>query len=611
VTKLFFALGLFVLAATAQEPIRYTVRFPAPQTHHLEVEASLPARGPETELFLAVWTPGSYLVREYARFVEDFSASASGKPLKWEKSRKNRWKVASGGAARIDVKYKVYANELSVQGNFVDADFAMLNGAPNFVTLVGGENRPYEVKVVLPAAWKKTLSGLKTRAGEPGAYVAADFDELLDCPIYAGNAPVHEFEVMGKRHFLVNEGEGPMWDGPASAQAVKKIVERYANMFGSLPYDHYVFFNILRESGGGLEHKNSTWLGASKWAWANTETPPDTPPAGQTGVVPTQRRPSRAGWLGLVSHEYFHLWNVKRFRPAELGPFDYENENYTRSLWISEGFTTYFGGLTVARTGLVKRDEYLRTMSRDIRTVQDSPARLVQSLEDASFDAWIRLYRPSENLVNTNLSYYPRGAVVAFLLDAKIRKMTENRKSLNDVMVEGMKRFSGTRGFTPADFRKLASDVSGGDLTGWLEQVLERPGEYDYTEALEWYGLRFRTAAPREGRKPPVYTGISTRTETGRLLVAAVRRDSPAWHAGINVGDEILALNEYRVRPEQWPGRLDFYNEAQSVRVLVSRRDELRTIELPIALELPQTWTLEVRPDATEAQKANLKAWLE
>lgn len=597
---------LFAIVSVAQELVRYTVRFPEPHTHYLEVEASIPAGSPQVDLFMAVWTPGSYLVREYARNVEAFSATAGGKSLRWEKTTKNRWSVESGGAARINVRYKVYANEMTVQGNFVDAGFAMLNGAPNFVTLAGSQQRPYEVTLVLPPAWQKSISGMKRKTSEPHTYLAADFDELLDCPIYAGNAPIHEFEVMGKKHYLVNEGEGPMWDGPASAQAVKKIVEGYAKMFGSLPYDFYVFFNIIQETGGGLEHKNSTWLGASRWAWNNTQPPPDNP----TGTSAGPRRPNRPSWLSLVSHEYFHLWNVKRFRPVELGPFDYERENFTKSLWISEGITSYYDDLMICRVGLSKRDQYLRAVSREIRSVQTSPARLVQPLELSSFDAWIKGYRPDENSINTNLSYYPRGAVVGLLLDAKIRKLTEGRRSLDQVMTEGMKRYSGARGFTPAEFRQLASEIAGADLSSFFEKALERTEELDYSEMLDYFGLRWKEPQKKPEDPTPIETGLTTRNDSGRLIVATVRRDSAAWRAGVNTGDEILAVEGYRVRAEQWPGRLDTFKESKQVKLLVARRERLLELDLPIVLQTPPTWQLEPHPDATAAQKERLKNWL-
>jgi predicted metalloprotease with PDZ domain len=591
-------LVLTIAGLGAQEPVRYTLRFPAPHTHYVEVEASIPAGKPEIELFMAVWTPGSYLVREYSRHVEDFRASdEQGRELQWEKTRKNRWRIRAGNAPRVRLNYKVWAHDPSVQGNWVDAGFAMLNGAPNFMTLVGAEKRPYEVALELPRAWKKSISGMK-RTGEH-AYRADDFDELVDCPIYAGNAPIHEFEVAGKKHYLVNEGEGSTWDGPASAQAVKKVVEEYARMWNGLPYEFYVFFNMIVEQGGGLEHRNSTWMNASRWAWGTTAEAP-----------PGQRRPSRLGWLGLVSHEYFHAWNVKRLRPLELGPFDYENEVYTRSLWVSEGFTSYYGPLAVRRAGLSNSAQYLRSLSGTISQLQTTPGRLVLPVESASREAWIKLYRLDENTPNTAISYYTKGAVIGFLLDAKVRKLTNGAKSLDDVMRLAYQRYSGERGFTPRQFRETAAEVAGVDLSAWFHHALETAEELDYSEALEWFGLRFRTEPRRADAAARILTGITTRTDGGRLVVSGLRRGTPGYDVGVNSGDEIIAVNGIRVRPEQWPSRLDNYKPGETVKLLVARRDQLMTIELPLAADEPAAWSLEARPDATEHQKANLKAWL-
>ncbi|MBI4875496.1 MAG: M61 family metallopeptidase [Acidobacteria bacterium] len=591
------------LAAPAQEPIRYTVRFPRPHTHYLEVAASVPAGRPSVELFMAVWTPGSYLVREYSRNVEDFQArTPEGRPLAWTKTRKNRWRIESGGAPRIEVSYRVYARELSVQGNWVDAEFAMLNGAPNFVTLAGAEKRPYEVKLELPPAWRKSISGMHS-GGAPHTYVAADFDELLDCPIYAGNAPIHEFEVDGKKHHLVNEGEGPMWDGPASARDAARIVAEYNRQWGGLPYDRYVFFNLLLESGGGLEHKNSTWLGASRWAYGNTQDPPESAPG--SGEA-RSRTPNRLSWLGLVSHEYFHVWNVKRLRPAELGPFDYENEVYTRSLWLAEGVTSYYGPLALRRAGLSARDQYLRSLSGTIAQLQTAPGRLAAPVESLSYDAWIKLYRPNENSTNTGISYYTKGAVIGFLLDAKIRKASNGARSLDDVMKDAFARYGGARGYTPGEFRALA----GAEFGPWFRKALETTEELDYSEALDWYGLRFKTEPQRPGAAPRILTGIATSAASGRIRVTGLRRGTPGYDSGLNVDDEILAVDGYRVRPEQWPARLAGYKPGETVEVLVARRDRLMNIALAIVADQPASWSLEVRPDATEEQKAHRKAWL-
>lgn len=602
---IFIAAALLALPALAQEPVRYTLSFPAPHTHYLEVSATVPVAKTPVDLFMAVWTPGSYMVREYAKDVESFEArTPDGGVLAWEKTRKNRWRVQSAGAKTIEVRYKVYAHNSSVQGNWVDAGFAMLNGAPNFMTLVGGEKRPYEVKLNLPPAWRESISGMGRKNGDPNTYAAADFDELLDCPIYAGSAPIHEFEVLGRKHYLVNEGEGPMWDGPASARDVKKIVEEFARMWGGLPYQHYVFFNMIVEAGGGLEHRNSTWMNTSRWAYGN-----DAEPAAP-GAVPAggRRVPTRGSWLGLVSHEYFHAWNVKRLRPEALGPFDYENENYTSSLWISEGFTSYYGPLALKRAGLSTQGRLLNAMSGAIRSLQTTPGRLVQPVELSSFDTWIKLYRPDENSANTAISYYTKGNVIAFLLDVKVRLLTEGRKSLDDVMRLVYSRFSGERGFTPQQFRAAAGEVAGADLGAWFKKVLETTEELDYSEALQWYGLRFR--APQERPRREIQTGLTVRTEEGRLLVTAVRRDTPGWTAGVNVSDEIIAVNEIRVAGAEWPSRLERYRDGETVKLLVARRGRLMTIEMQVEDEAPASWALEVNPQATEQQKANLAAWL-
>jgi predicted metalloprotease with PDZ domain len=595
-----------VQAAQALAPIRYILRFPNPSTHYLEIAAQIPASGPKPEIFMAVWTPGSYLVREYARNVEALEAfDENGRALDVHKTRKNRWQIEAGDAKSLTVKYKVYANEPTVQGNYVDAGFAMLNGAPNFVTVEGAEKRPYEVKLELPAAWHESISGLG-KTGE-NAYAAEDFDQLLDSPIYAGNAPIHEFEVDGKKHYLVNEGEGPMWDGPASAKDVEKIVDEYSRMWGGLPYDHYVFFNMLIENGGGLEHKNSTWMNASKWAYANTVMPPPSDTTGGNGP----NRPNRLGWYGLVSHEYFHLWNVKRLRPLELGPFDYENENYTRSLWLAEGVTSYYGELALGRTKLATRDQVLQGYSSAIAGVQNTPGRLVTPLEENSYDAWIKLYRSDENTVNTAISYYTKGELIGLLLDAKVRRLTKGKKSLDDVMTLAFSRYSGTSGYTPEQFRAVASEVAGSDLSAWWHDVLDSTKELDYSDALDWYGLRFKPRdAPKPHTPPRIKTGVQTRVDNGRLLVSAVLRNMPGEAAGLNVGDEILAVNGYRIRPDQWPARLEAYKPGESVKLLIAHRDVVQERDLEVTADSPASWQLEVRPDASGAQKDHLKAWL-
>jgi predicted metalloprotease with PDZ domain len=583
------ALGL--PGASMPEPISYVLRFPAPQTHYVEVEALIPTDGqPAVELMMAVWTPGSYMVREYARNVEELSAATeAGALLAVEKTRKNRWRIAAKGASKVRLRYRLYAHEMSVRTNFVDSSFAILNGAATFLTLANGGARPHDVQVVLPPAWKELVCPLPQ---DGATFHAADFDTLVDSPIYAGNAAVHRFEVAGKPHRLVNEGEDAQW-GPRAAVDVERIVREEAAFWGGLPYDQYVFFNLITEGSGGLEHRASTVLMVSRWR-----------PHTREGYV---------GWLGLAAHEMFHAWNVKRLRPEALGPFDYENEVYTRDLWVPEGITSYYEDLLVHRAGLSTRKEYLKRLSKEIEGVQTAPGRQVQSVADASFDAWIKYYRQDENFPNTGVSYYSKGGIIAFLLDAKIRRATQGKASLDDVLRRAYPRFSGPHGFRSDDFRAVAEEVAGTDLGPWFHSVLKTTEELDYREALDWYGLRFTESKKKEedDEDRPGWLGAETDFQGGKLVVTQVKRGTPAFEAGLNAGDEILAIGDYRVpgTADGWKERLKSYPPGTQDELLVARRDKLLRLPVTFGEEPHLAWKLEADPQATPEQKAHLEAW--
>jgi len=579
-------------AQSAAEPIRYTLSFPAPQTHYMDVSASVPTeRRPEVELMMAVWTPGSYLVREYERNVEAVTAAAAdGRALAVVKSDKNRWRITTGGAASVTVKYRVYAREMSVRTNWVEAGFALVNGAPTFLTLADRTPRAHEVVITPATGWARTMTSLPEMAGGAHRYRAPDFDTLADSPIVIGNPAVHEFTVDGKKHYLVNEGEGGVFDGARAAKDLEAIVREYRRMWGFLPYEKYLFLNLLTESGGGLEHKNSTVLMASRWT--------------------TRTRRSYNNWLDLASHEFFHAWNVKRLRPVELGPFDYENEVHTKNLWIAEGVTEYYAALTVHRAGLMTREEYLDTVSDNIEELQTTPGRLVQSAEMASFDAWIKYYRPDENSINTAVSYYTKGAVVGLLLDARVRKATNGAKSLDDVMKAAYEKYSGMRGYTADEFRGIAEQVAGTSLKAFWDSAVSGTDELDYKEALDTLGLRFRSVSVPADRPGRAWLGIGTRNDAGRLVVTQVRRDTPALAAGLNVDDEILAIDDYRVRADRLDNRLEQYRPGDKVVLLVARREQLLRLELTFGTEPARAWRLEVNPSATEAQQSSRGRWL-
>ena len=570
-------------------PISYTLRFPAPATHYVDIEMDVPTSAqPQLELRMAVWTPGSYLVREYSRNVEAVTARLpDGKGTPVTKTEKNKWRVETRGAATVRVSYRVYAREMGVRSNYVDPEFALLNGAPTFLSLVESAARPHEVKIELPAGWTDVKTALPVVPGSAHTFRAPDFDTLVDSPIVLGTPAVYPFSVDGVRHELVNVGEGGVWDGQRSARDVEQIVRTETTFWGTIPYPAYLFLNVISEGNGAIEHKASTVLMTSRWRTAS-------------------RKPYLE-WLSTAAHEFFHAWNVKRLRPAELGPFDYDRENYTRSLWIAEGLTDYYGDLFVRRASLASDPEYLDALSDAIEKLQTTPGRLVQSVELASFDAWIKQYRPDDNSNNVSVDYYTKGSVIGFLLDAEIRRATGDRRSLDDVMRSAYARFSGASGYTTAQWKALASEVAGRDLSAWFRQATESTDELDYSPALQWFGLRFK---PAQASADKGWLGAVTRNDNGRLVVTNVPRATPAEAAGVSVDDEIVALGDFRVRAEQFDQRLGAYHPGDTVPLLVARRDKLVTLTLTLGAEPQRAWRLEVDPAATAEQRSHLHAWL-
>ncbi|HZL56344.1 MAG TPA: PDZ domain-containing protein [Bryobacteraceae bacterium] len=571
--------------------VHYTVRFPRPHNHYAEVEALFPAAGQDTiELFLPVWTPGSYLIREYARHVED--VQSNGRVL--EKTRKNRWRVETNGAPEVRVTYRVYCHEMSVRTNWVEDSFALLIGAATFMTVVASTGFSYELQIELPPAWKRSASGLTEIA--PHRYSAPDYDTLIDSPIYAGNPSVHRFEIDGIPHDLVTEGECDVWFASRAVSDLCRIVQRHRDMWGSPPYTKYVFLNMVTEGGGGLEHKNSVCMMTSRWSMGN--------------------RRSYLNWLSLASHEFFHVWNVKRLRPVELGPFDYETENHTTSLWVAEGLTEYYGQLLVHRAGLSTREEYLAGcegstahdgLSGVIRTLQTTPGRLVMPVGRSSYDAWIKLYRPDENSQNTSISYYVKGAVIGWLLDARIRRATDDAKSLDDLMRLAYARHSGERGFTPDEIKEAASEVAGTPLDDFFRHAVDSTEELDYSEALDWFGLRFRQDP---GEIKP-WIGAHTKNESGRLTIDRIPRGTPAYESGLNAGDEIVAIGGFRVSAEHLARRLESYRVGAEVSVLVARRERMLEVPVKLGAEPTNSWRLELLPHPTAEQKRHLERWLQ
>jgi predicted metalloprotease with PDZ domain len=463
-----------VIGAAGLDPIIYRISVPEPQSQRVQVQATIPTGGAaEIDLMLPIWSPGYYARADYAARVRDLQATnPEGAALAFEHPAPNRIHLRTGGAATVNLSYSVLANRRDVALTYVDNTMGLFTGATACITLVEKAPRPHEVHLTLPPQWPTSISGLEPAPdGRPHHYAATNYDILVDSPILAGDLAVHRFESGGASFYLADLGTPPGWNGPAVAGSLQKIVEATTDVFGVVPFKKYVFMNIQRGGGGGLEHLNSTVL---------LTAPAAGPPGGSVR------------WLGIASHEYFHAYNVKRLRPIELGPFDYESTPRTAGLWMAEGFTTYYGDLLVYRAGLGTLEGLLAQMASNISQLQNTPGRLVQTLEAASLD----VFRTpnSSGPRDQTISYYVKGPVVAFLLDARLRRLTDGRRSLDDALRIAYQRFSGPHGYTNDEFRQVVEEVAGADLRDWFRHAVASTQELDYSEMQDWFGLRLVTA---------------------------------------------------------------------------------------------------------------------
>jgi predicted metalloprotease with PDZ domain len=454
-------------------PVVYTIRVPSAEAQIAAMEASLPTEGRAViEVMMPIWSPGFYRIEDYAAQVRSVAArTADGEALEVERTRANRWRITTDGASRVVFSYELTCTGRSVTTNWVSPELSVLNGPATFITLADTSRRAHEVRLELPPAWTGAATALAAAPdGEPYHYRAEDYDALVDAPIVAGDLSIHEFAVDGVPHYLVDVGPRGAWDGARAARDLRRIVEQSLPLWGRLPYERYVFLNVFRPGGGGLEHGNSTLLTAN---------------AERLATEPGYRR-----WLSFVAHEYFHAFNVERLRPVELGPFDYEEAPRTPSLWLAEGVTSYYADLFLARAGLDSTGDLLAGLSARIRQLQNSPGRLLETLEQSSLNVWTNSLS-GIGAGESTVSYYVKGQVVGFLLDARIRRATDGRRSLDDVMRHAYQRYGGERGYTADEFRATAEEVAGVDLGEWFRRALASTEELDYSEALDWYGLGF------------------------------------------------------------------------------------------------------------------------
>jgi predicted metalloprotease with PDZ domain len=585
---------------TAPLRLEYTLSFPQPHTHLYEVSLNISnVTTAQLELSLPTWTPGSYLQREYARHVQDFAArDQAGEPLGWEKTDKATWRIATGltdGKLRtVRVSYRVYANELFTQTSHLDATHAYFNGATLFMYAATAKDQPHRLKIIAPASWRVSTP-LALAPDADGFYTAPNYDALVDAPTEIGAHRLLEFTARNKPHRVAIWGEYE-FDDNRLKDDLAKIVEQGALIFGGLPYDHYLFIvHVQPGIGGGTEHLNSNVSQAKPEAFKTLKAYKD--------------------FLGLEAHEYFHLWNVKRIRPYALGPFDYQRENYTRALWISEGLTSYYGDQLLRRAGLTAVEEYLEGLAKTMATYEQTPGHKKQSPAAASFDAWIKHYRPNENSINTAMSYYTTGELLGLMLDLEIRTRTNGTKSLDDVMRLLFDQHALPKpGFTDADLKAAFEKIAGADLTDFFNRYVNGTDEPDFNRYLGMAGLqlnRLWQPAPALRRdEKPGWLGIRTRIEAGRVIISNVPGDTPAYTGGVNANDQLVALNHQKIEEKNVSERLSALRAGDQVTVTVFRREKLLSFTLTAALRPPDLYRITRMKEMSAAQRALYEAWL-
>ncbi|MEA3287196.1 MAG: PDZ domain-containing protein [Candidatus Marinimicrobia bacterium] len=586
-TKLKTTVLIMLLSVgVSAKSIHYKLSMPEPHTHLFEVEMRLEGGRGKQVVALPVWTPGSYLVREYAKNVQDVSArSENGTPLIIQKIDKNHWEIRGKRGQDIIVSYKVYSFEHSVRTSFLNSDHALVVPASVLMYWQKNQGRKHHLHVDLPEAWSTITTALEP-FNQPGNvdFTAENYDELADSPLELGNQHVIEFEVLGKPHLMALYGASNYIDSVLVADFTR-IIEAEAAIFGGLPYDHYNFIFHVEEGRGGLEHAGSSVNFVSRWSFTN------------------EKRYKR--FLALVAHEFFHTWNVKRLYPRGIATFDYDNENYLDELWMAEGFTSYYDELILQRIGISNREAYLEVIKDEINTLESRPGKNHQSVTEASWDAWIKYYRRNEHSPNSTVSYYNKGHLLGLLLDLKLISATGGKAGLDDVMLKLYQDFAlKKKGYSTQDVRLACESISGLKLNNFFQDYVFGLKPLPYQSTFELAGLALDSTVEKSA-----WLGAKLSNRGGKVMITRVTEGSPAWNVGLNVNDELIAIDGFRVKSatpqyfgEKVPG--------DRIICTLSRNGILRDIHLTVGFT-PTTIEIVKQIEAPSGQQKQVfEKWL-
>ena len=569
--------------------IEYTVTMENPNNHYFHVSLIYSGITDKTvELKLPVWTPGYYMIMDYAKNLINFQVTDNaGKNLSWLKTSKNTWKINTGNAPVIMVSYEVFAFRTSVADSFLDDGRGFISPTGIFMHPAGEKDHPVTVNIVPFENFKNISTGLDPVQGKPGTYYAPDFDVLYDCPILAGNQEILKFETGGIDYTIAAENLGNI-DRSRFIEDHRKIVESATAIIGEIPFKHYTFI-IMNRGMGGLEHTNSMAVFSNRLDFSSSES--------------TNR------WLSFVAHEFFHLYNVKTIRPIALGPFDYDKENYTTMLWFSEGVTVYYEYLILNRAGFFSREDVFRELKNSISNYENIPGHLFQSAAQSSFDSWMLFFNRSENASNTTISYYDKGCALGMLIDLKIRHDSGNKRSLDDVMRTLYQEYykEKKRGFTDREFRDICEKTAGSSLSEIFDVYIPTVQNIGYDRYLSYAGLSIDTSQVEiQGS----WLGATTRTDGENLIITRVEWASPAYIAGLSPQDVIKEINGQKATADLLAEVFNSKNAGDKLSVTIVHRDITNVVEVTLGKKKVKNFDIRQLPDPTPEQKAILDTWL-
>lgn len=582
---------LMVLGITqvkAQMNIEFELSFTEPQAHYVDVKMKITGLSQSyVDLVMPVWQPGSYLIREFSKNVERFQAKTPQGPADFNKIKKNIWRIQTDNQKALEVIYRVYAFEVSVRTSFVDDSRAFLSPTGIFMYPEGYLHNASTVKVIPFKNWNRVTTGLPS-ADAAFTYIAKDFDILFDSPIEVGTQDVFSFNASGVKHDVAMVSGGN-YNPEVLKKDMAKIVDYQTSIFGVNPNSYYTFIVHNYESGrGGLEHLNSTVLGATRNGYTNPSI--------------------YYSYLRLVAHEYFHLWNIKRMRPVELGPFNYSEENYTTNLWISEGFTTYYSSKSLAKTGFNTDLEFANIMAASVAGIENTIGAKYQSAAQSSFDTWIVHYRPNENSPNSSVSYYSKGEVIGALMDLAIIHATKGAKSLDDVMKAMYEKGEAEgKGFTETAFKHMVEKIAGIDFTEFWKKYVYGTDALEYDKYFGYAGLK---VVNENAGKYDLWLGTGNTSDRGVVTITSVARGSAAWNDGLNVNDIVLAADGKAVEGNlEEVIKLMGKKAGDQIVFSIKRNGLLRDIPVTLTNRSLLKLKVSVDPNATAMQKAVFRKW--